>query len=142
VKKLELNSLKGEFSRFIGAGSLVFIADFLLLFVCTELFEINYLVSNVISFSVALVISYLLSIKWVFRYRKLTNVSLEFTMFLLIGLVCLASNEFAMWLLVEFMKIHYLAAKILATGVTFIFSFMLKKILLFREKMQEDSTVR
>lgn len=127
-------NLSREFSRFIGAGSLVFVVDILLLYVCTDLLGINYLLSNILSFCVALLVSYLLAIKWVFRYRKLTNVSLEFTMFSLIGLTCLASNEFAIWFLVEVMAVYYLAAKVLATGFTFIFSFLLKKMFLFRQE--------
>ena len=133
MKSFKLENVSGEFVRFFGAGSLVFIVDILLLYICTDLLEINYLLSNILSFCVALLVSYLLAIKWVFRYRKLTNVSLEFTMFSLIGLTCLGSNEFAIWFLVEFMAVYYLAAKVLATGFTFMFSFLLKKMFLFRQ---------
>jgi len=133
LKSFKLENVSGEFVRFFGAGSLVFIVDILLLYICTDLLEINYLLSNILSFCVALLVSYLLAIKWVFRYRKLTNVSLEFTMFSLIGLTCLGSNEFAIWFLVEFMAVYYLAAKVLATGFTFMFSFLLKKMFLFRQ---------
>ena len=133
MKLFKFENVSDEFIRFLGAGSLVFIVDIMLLYVCTDLLGINYLLSNILSFSVALLVSYLLAIKWVFRYRKLTNVSLEFTMFSLIGLTCLASNEFAIWFLVELMAVYYLAAKVLATGFTFIFSFMLKKMFLFRQ---------
>lgn len=129
----KLENISGEFIRFFAAGGLAFIVDFLLLYALTDLLGINYLLSNILSFCVALLISYLLAIKWVFRYRKLSNVSLEFTMFALIGLTCLSSNEFAIWVLVELVKVHYLIAKILATGFTFMFSFLLKKVLLFRK---------
>jgi putative flippase GtrA len=134
LAKLNIHSLSGEFTRFLGAGGLAFFCDFLVLFASTELLGVNYLLSNVFGFSVGLLVSYLLAIKWVFHYRSRTKASLEFTMFFLISLAMLASNELAIWLLVEAIGIYYLGAKVLATGFTFVFSFILKKAFLFRRK--------
>lgn len=121
----------GEFHRYLWAGSLAFGADFAILFISTGLFGINYLISNIFSFSVGLFVSYTLCVKWVFRYRRVANASHEFLIFSGVALVALALSELCMWLLVEIGSVHYLAAKVVATGVIFLFNFVLRKTILF-----------
>lgn len=121
----------GELHRYLWAGSLAFGADFVVLFMATGLFGINYLISNIFSFSVGLFVSYTLCVKWVFRYRRLANTSHEFLIFSGVALVSLALSELCMWLMVEIGSVHYLAAKIAATGIIFLFNFALRKIILF-----------
>ena len=120
-----------EFHRYLWAGSLAFGADFVILFVATSLLGINYLISNIFSFSVGLLVSYTLCVRWVFRYRSMANVSHEFLVFSGVALISLALSELCMWLMVDIALVHYLIAKVIATGVIFLFNFVLRKILLF-----------
>lgn len=121
----------GELHRYLWAGSLAFGADFAVLFVATGLFGINYLISNVFSFSIGLFVSYTLCVKWVFRYRRVANASHEFLIFSGVALIGLALSELCMWLLVEIGSLHYLKSKVVATGVVFLLNFALRKTILF-----------
>lgn len=113
------------------AGALAFIIDFLLLYILTDWFGIHYLLSNLISYSVGLVIVFILNIKWVFGYRKYGKVSIELSIFSLIAIVGLLLSELLIWLMVELLLIDYLYAKVASAGFIFIFNYFLRKILLF-----------
>jgi putative flippase GtrA len=124
----------GELHRYFWAGCLAFLADFLVLYLCTAYLGINYLFSNVLSFSVGLLITYLFAIKWIFSYRKLERAQVEFALFALFGLIAMGCNELAIWLLVEVTGLHYLLAKIVAAGATFLLNFAMKKTFLFSRR--------
>lgn len=120
-----------EFSRYFWAGSLTFLVDFLILLVLTELFGINYLWSNLGAVSVGILMSYLLSVKWIFLDRRFTRTTVEFPLFVLLCFVGLSLNESLLWALVAFAEIHYLIAKVLVTAAVFAVSFFVKKMVLF-----------
>lgn len=121
----------GELHRYLWAGSLAFGTDFAVLFAATGLLGINYLISNIFSFSFGLFVSYTLCVKWVFRYRRMGNASHEFVIFSGVALIGLALSELCMWLLVEIGSVHYLASKVVATGMVFLVNFALRKTILF-----------
>jgi putative flippase GtrA len=128
-----------EFPRFFFAGGLAFLSDFLILFILTHFLKLHYLISNVFSFSVGLLVSYLLSIKWVFQYRKIKKVHYEFVLFTAFALLSLLVNEVLLWFFVRAFGIYYLASKVLVTGATFLFNFVIKKLFLFsRPKITKD----
>ena len=101
-----------EFSRYFCAGSLTFLVDFLILVMLTEFVGLNYLWSNLGAVSVGILMSYLLSVKWVFLARRFDRTTVEFPLFVLLCFVGLALNESLLWALVEFGEIHYLIAKV------------------------------
>jgi putative flippase GtrA len=121
----------GEFHRYLWAGSLAFGADFAVLFTATSLLGINYLISNIFGFALGLFVSYALCTKWVFRYRRMLNTSHEFLIFSGVALISLVLSELCMWVMVDVASVHYLIAKVIATGIIFLFNFVLRKILLF-----------
>lgn len=129
---LSINTGNHEFTRYFCAGSLTFAADFAVLFALTEGAGLPYLVSNLFSVMVGIVVSYLFCIKWVFACRRYAERrSLEFGLFVLTCLAGLALNELLLWLFVEGLALHYLVAKVWVAGVVFIFNFLLKKRTLF-----------
>lgn len=132
MNKIRIPPNGGEFCRYFLAGSLTFAADFAVLIALTEGVGLPYLVSNLFSVTVGIVVSYLFCIKWVFASRRYAECcSLEFGVFVLICLAGLALNELLLWFLVEILALHYLVAKIWVAGLVFIFNFLLKKRALF-----------
>ncbi len=122
-----------EFRRFFWAGSFAFCIDFFTLFFLTEIFKVNYLISNLVAVSLGVIISYLLCIKWVFNKRRYNRVALEFQIFVLLSIIGLILNESLLWSFVEVFKTHYLVAKIIVTLAIFVVNFFLKKVVLFRQ---------
>lgn len=118
--------------RSLVAGGIAFLADFAILFLLTEQGGVHYLLSAAAGFALGVIITYLISIWWVFHARRLQRGLLEFGLFALFGSVGLLLNEMIMWGLVEFVAVHYRAAKIIATIVVFFFNFFSRKRVLFR----------
>ena len=125
-------SNKTEFTRYFWAGGLATLADFAVLLLLTEVFDINYLWSNLIAVSVGLVMSYVLCVRWVFLDRRYNRVVLEFPLFVLTCIIGLLLNELLLWIFVEFGGIDYVLAKVIVTGVVFFVNFGVKKVVLFR----------
>lgn len=120
-----------EFKRYFWAGSLTFAVDLSILLILTEVAGINYLWSNLISVCCGILVSYLLCIKWVFNKRRYSSVSFEFPAFVVTCIIGIFLNEFLLWISVEKINFHYLAAKVLVTLFIFVFNYLLKKILIF-----------
>jgi len=120
-----------EIFRYVIAGMIAFMADLGSLYFFTEFVGLYYLVSNLISYTIGLIIVFLINIKWVFTVRKYDNPRLEFFIFSMIALTGLLLSEFFMWLTVESYNLNYIHAKIVATAFVFIFNYLLRKILLF-----------
>ena len=123
---------KTEFARYFWAGGLATLADFAVLLLLTEVFDINYLWSNLIAVSVGLVMSYVLCVRWVFLDRRYNRVVLEFPLFVLTCIIGLLLNELLLWSFVELGGIDYVLAKVIVTGVVFFVNFGVKKVVLFR----------
>ncbi|MDR1723760.1 MAG: GtrA family protein [Tannerella sp.] len=120
--------------RYTFVGGLAFLIDFGLLFVLTEYVQMYYLVSASISFIAGLITNYLLSKIWVFDQASIPNRGVEFIIFALIGLVGLGLNNLFLWLLTEFLSIHYIISKIITTVIVYFWNFFARKIILFTKK--------
>jgi putative flippase GtrA len=121
--------------RYTLVGGLAFAVDFSALFFCTEFLGIHYLVSAVIAFLLGLLANYLFSIVWVFDQRAVQNKLLEVSIFALLGIIGLGMNELLLYVGTELVGMHYLASKLVATGITYLWNFMSRKIILFQRSV-------
>lgn len=121
-----------EFVRYGVASALALVGDFGTLVALTELAGVHYLTSAAIGFGVGIVITYLLSVRWVFASRRLANAHAERAIFLLIGLGGLAINHVVMFGLTELALVPYALSKFGSVGLVFSFNFILRKLLLFK----------
>jgi putative flippase GtrA len=91
-----------------------------------------YIYAAAISFVIATTLNYLLSVNWVFkgrgRFSSLVNISLVF----FVSGVGLLINQSVLFILVEYLTLHYMLAKISATGIVFIWNFVLRKYYIFK----------
>lgn len=120
-----------ELLRYGAASALAFAADFSTLVLLTELAGVHYLTSAAVAFGVGLLIAYVLSIRWVFSARRLTNVSAERAVFFLIGVGGVIINHIAMFTLTEIALLPYAVSKLGSAGLVFTFNFSLRKGVLF-----------
>lgn len=120
-----------EFGRYLIVGGVAFVADFLALWALVSLGGLHYLPATALAFILGVWVNYQLSIRWVFVYRAVSMSSVEFTIFLLVGLAGLAVSMGAMSLFAGWLGMHYLLAKALATVLTLLVNFGGRKLLLF-----------
>ena len=129
-----MNTFRIELPKYLVAGSLAFLGDFAVFLFLTEFLLVHYLISNAAGFCVGLTISYLLCVNWVFSHRTYMKLRVEFPVFAAISLIMLLFGELLLLVLVEYAMLSNVIAKVVMTGMVFIFNFILKKLILFQHK--------
>jgi putative flippase GtrA len=115
-----------EFIRFSIAGGVSFIVDYSILVLLTDGFKIFYLTSSGISFSMSVIINYIICVKWVFKETKVQSIRAIISFFI-ISLIGLSLNQFLMWFSVEIILVSYKIAKVIATGLSMIWNYFMKR---------------
>lgn len=124
--------LFAEFYRYFILSGLALLVDLGLFYVLNSVFGLPHLIANPISFLCGLLVIYFGSVHWVFGTRRLQNASFEFFTFAAIGAAGLLVNEACLWALADGLGLAAFTAKLLAAGASFVFNFVLRKLLLFR----------
>lgn len=132
--KTNTNNTFVQLFKYTFVGGIAFIFDFGLLYILTEYFNIYYLISAGIAFTAGVLITYTLSIKWVFVIRRFQNKHIELGLFILLSFIGLLLTELFMWFFTEIIQFYYLLSKIVASALILWWNFFSKKILLFSLK--------
>jgi putative flippase GtrA len=111
------------------AGALV--VDMTILWVLVRFYAWGYLAAASTSFLAGAVVAYALSLKLAFKQHRLRNQRVEFVSFVAIGTAGLAINAAVISLAVRYLGLHYLLAKCVAAGFTFMCNFIARRQLLF-----------
>ena len=130
-----MNKIKTVFVQFVKfglVGCITFVIDYVLMIVLTEFTPIVYIASCGISYTVATIVNYLLSLRFVFRAGdpRERNLLKEGIFFVILGLIGLGLTELIMYITVETIGIFYALAKILATCIVSVYNFISRKMLL------------
>ena len=104
--------------------------------VCTNIFEINYLISNVIAWIIAVIVAYLTNKKYVFKVitKNLKEQIKEFITFILARIVSLIVDMIIMYLGVSILVINDTIVKIISNIIIIILNYFFSKIFVFRNK--------
>lgn len=127
-----------ELIRYVYAGGIAFVLDFLVMMVLYKVFGVYYLTATAIGLIVGLFTTYLLSIKWVFNNRAMSNRTTELSIFLLIGSIGFLIHEYVIWVSVEALLINVPISKIIATAVVFFWNFTARKVILFKKHVTHN----
>lgn len=125
-----MDKLLGQIAKFGVVGVVCFVIDYSLMILLTELAGLDYLLSSGISFSVSVVVNYLLSMRFVFRSKKDANKAKEFIIFVVLSITGLLLTEALMWVGVEQLGIHYMFTKVVVTGIVMVYNFVTRKLIL------------
>ncbi len=120
-----------QFIKYFFVGGLAAVIDWLIYWMLIEYFSLFYLQAAFISFIIATLVNYLLSIKWVFKNRRYKK-TMEVVLIYIISAVGLIINELFLYVLVELIEMNLLSAKISATGVVFFWNYFARKIFVFK----------
>ncbi|MCI9452602.1 MAG: GtrA family protein [Dorea sp.] len=125
-----MKKLIGQIMKFGIVGVLCFGIDYGLMIFLTEVGGIPYLVSSGISFSVSVMVNYILSLTFVFETDKNKNKIVEFLIFIMLSVIGLGINQILMWVCVDKLHVHYMISKIGVTGVVMLYNFITRKLIL------------
>lgn len=127
-----MRKLISQIIKFGFVGFLCFFIDYGIMVFLTEALKINYLISSGCSFSVSVIVNYILSIKFVFDADRDANKIKQFLVFLIFSIGGLIINQIVMWVTVDLLGIFYMISKIGATAIVMVYNFITRK--LFIEK--------
>lgn len=111
-------------------GVLAFVIDYGIMILLTEVFNINYLISSGISFTISVIFNYICSMKYVFVGRDDISKEKEFIIFVILSVIGLGINQLVMWLMVDKLGMFYAIVKLFATAVVMVWNFVTRKIFL------------
>ena len=123
-----MKKLISQIIKFGFVGFLCFFIDYGIMVFLTEALKINYLISSGCSFSVSVIVNYILSIKFVFDADRDANKVKQFLVFLFFSIGGLIINQIVMWVAVDLLGIFYMISKIGATAIVMVYNFVTRKM--------------
>lgn len=131
----KIKQLITQFSKFGIVGVIAFFIDYGTMILLTELFNVPYIVSTTIGFTVSVIFNYFASMKYVFKRRDDMDRKKEFIIFIVLSVIGLGINDALMFVTVDVFGGDYRLMKIIVTGVVMVYNFVTRKI--FLEEKQE-----
>lgn len=129
-----------QFTRFAAVGTSTFLVDYVLLMVLSQLLGMDPVLAGAISFTVSLVLNYLLSMKFVFTRRQDISRRRQFGLFVVLSLVALVLNEIIIWigmLRIPNTPINLSIVKLIATMMVTLWNFFSRRRWLDAEGRQQ-----
>ncbi|WP_153504564.1 GtrA family protein [Cumulibacter manganitolerans] len=121
-----------QFLRFLVAGLISFSVDYGVFVLLYRMFDVQYIVASTISFSLSLVLNYVLTLKFVFEAREGRSIAKEFATYVGLNMVALGLNQVILLLTVDKMGASPLVGKLIATAVVMVYNFISRKMLIER----------
>jgi putative flippase GtrA len=85
----------------------------------SSVFNLPYVLAATISFTLSLVVNYILSVNWVWTNHSGRQKRIDATIFALIGVVGLGLTDLLIWIFTDLIGLNYIISKL----VTFVFVF-------------------
>lgn len=124
-----MKKLIEQMIKFGFVGFLCFFIDYGILMFLAKVLGFHHLLAGGISFTVSVVVNYILSIAFVFETDKNADKKKEFVIFVFLSVIGLGVNELCLYVGVDLMKIPSLTlVKVGATAVVMVYNFISRKI--------------
>ena len=117
-----------QFIRYGFVGGIAAVVNIGMLYILTNILK-NYIIANILSFTMGLIVNYVLSKKFVFSKEVEVSKLKEFLIYAVIGVVGLIFDTLLLWLFTDKIGIYYMVSKILSTIIVFVWNFVARKIL-------------
>lgn len=124
-----MRSLILKIFKFGIVGFIATAIDYGIMVLLTEAFNVNYLVSSAVSFSVSVIFIHVLSVFRVFDVEEKSKAK-GLLIFALLSVIGLGFNQTLMFLGTEIINFHYMLTKIFATIIVVVYNFISRKMIL------------
>lgn len=123
-----------QFFRYAFVGGIATVVDMALLFFLTDLVGIHHLISAIFSFVAGLVTNFSLSKLLVFKANEARVTPLmEFVSYTVIGVIGLGLTELILFAFTSGLKLHYILSKIIATIIVFLWNYVARKVIVYKD---------
>jgi glycosyltransferase involved in cell wall biosynthesis/putative flippase GtrA len=130
-KEPETVAIVSRITRYISAGCIGLAVNVGTLYTLTHFFNIWYLASSAIAFSMALVVSFTLQKFWTFRNRHMDVAGRQFLVYFSIAIFNLLLNSLLVYFFTGVLGIWYVGSQVIAAGLIGISSFFLYRAFVF-----------
>ena len=130
MHKFDYRVLFKQFMRFAMVGLSAFGIDYLIFLLLTYVFGVFYIAASAISFIIATVYNYAMSMRYVFQGKETQTAMQQFTIFSVLSIIGLGLNQFFLWACVGLFFIPEWISKVVATFLVTIYNFITRKIFL------------
>ena len=118
--------------RYFFVGGTAALVDWAVFYVFAQLLRLPWFPVALMSFLLATLVNYVLSVRHVFRSGVRFSPRHEVTMVFLVSAAGLAINQAILWVLIEHAHSYLMPAKITATGVVFVWNYCIRRFYIFR----------
>jgi len=116
--------------RYCFVGGIAALANIASLFVFTDIIGWYYLASNVLAFTIGLIVNFTICKIFVFK-QDIGNKLFEFFMYAVIGIIGLFFDTSLLWFFTEIFGFHYMFSKICSTIIVLFWNFGARKMMYF-----------
>lgn len=125
--------------KYVLAGGTAVVVNLSLLYLLTELFEIWYIISSIIAFSISLLTGFVLQKFWTFRDNNARRFKRQLAMYITVGILNLILDPVLLYALVETFGIWYVLAQLLVMAVLAIESYLINRFITFKKDIPHES---
>lgn len=126
-----------EFILYIVFGILTTVVSISSYYICSEILNIHYLVSNIISWVLSVIFAYFTNRVWVFESKSkyISDILKEMFTFVNCRLLSGVIDMATMFVLVEAMHVNDMYAKIFTQFIVVILNYVLSKLIVFKKSI-------
>ena len=129
---------KHHIVRYIFSGGTGAITNLALLYFLTEVVGFYYIISGIIAFCGAVVVSFFMQKKWTFQDHSTEDTHKKFAIFVTIAFINLVINTGLLYLFTDIFHSHYLLSQIFVSGIVAVWSYFIYKVV-FRTGVGYDT---
>lgn len=126
-----MKSLAKDALGYTVASACALLVDMAVLWAFVHFLSWGYITAATASFMVGAIVSYELSITLAFKHHRLQDRRTEFAGFFAVGTLGLVVNTVVIFVMIRYFGLHYLIAKCIAAGFTFLCNFIARRQILF-----------
>jgi putative flippase GtrA len=130
--------MNNQFSRFLLAGVFNSLIGWIVIFGGMYLLEMSPEASNVLGYSVGLLVAFVLNRTFIFRSTG--RPSVELVRFLAVFILAFGANLVTLFVLVRFFSVHAAASQLLAAVVYVISFYLMNKNFVFQQLHSDQGT--
>ncbi len=122
-----------QFAGYFLVGGMAAIVEWVSFFICNKIIMTNYLLATVFAFILATFTNWAIGRKTIFqKANKLKNRFTEIRLIYLVSGTGLLLNLILMYFLVGYFMFNAMFAKIAATGIVFLWNFLMRKYYVYK----------
>ncbi|MBU4332084.1 GtrA family protein [Patescibacteria group bacterium] len=121
-----------QFIKFAIVGACCAVIDFGIYLILTRFANFNYLIANLISFSLAATANFIFNKFWTFRDYAKKRLHVQYIKFIIIAVCGLFLNELILYLLTDKLDLHDILSKTAATVIILSWNFTMQRAWTFK----------